>query len=100
VSTPVCSLTKERVVVGRVDLFSVKESNNEHDAVLSSQRGLACFYERLPPARIDCGSGGMNGVETLYDNQSRRLRRGYESALARAKGAKFCHSPTEFPARS
>jgi hypothetical protein len=30
----------ELVTLGRVDLFSVKESDDEHDAVLSSERGL------------------------------------------------------------
>jgi hypothetical protein len=37
----------ELVAVGRVDLFSVKESNNEHDAVLSSERGLERSYDRI-----------------------------------------------------
>jgi hypothetical protein len=37
----------ELVALGRVHLFSVKKPDNKHDAVLSSECGLAWWYGRL-----------------------------------------------------
>ena len=39
----------ELVAVQAVDLFPVKESDNKHDAVLSSECGLACDRTIGPP---------------------------------------------------
>jgi hypothetical protein len=64
----------ELVALGRVDLFSVKESDNKRDAVLSSQRGLARSYDRSAAGPDPLWGGGVNGAETLYDNQSRPCR--------------------------
>jgi hypothetical protein len=66
----------ELVALGRVDLFSVKESDNKHDAVLSSQRGLARSYDRSAAGPDPLWGGGVNGAETLYDNQSRAVQVG------------------------
>ncbi len=63
----------ELVVLGRVDLFSVKERDNEHDAVLSSERGLARSYDRPVAGPVPLWSGGVKRAETLHDNQSRAL---------------------------
>jgi len=60
----------ERVVLGPVDLFSVKEPDNEHDAVLSSERGIARSFDRPVAGPVPLSSGGVNGTETLHDNQS------------------------------
>ncbi|MDT5340840.1 MAG: hypothetical protein QOE52_24, partial [Mycobacterium sp.] len=62
--------------LGRVDLFSVKESDNKHDAVLSSQRGLARSYDRSAAGPDPLWGGGVNGAETLHDNQSRAVQVG------------------------
>ena len=68
----------ELVALGRVHLFSVKES--EHDAVLSSQRSLARSYDRSAAGPDPLWGGGVNGAETLYDNQSRAVQVGNGSA--------------------
>jgi hypothetical protein len=61
----------ELVVLGRVDLFAVEQPDNEHDAVLSSERGLARRCDRPGAGPDPLLGGGVNGGETLYDNQSR-----------------------------
>src|SRR5277367_2267080 len=61
----------ELVVLGRVDLFAVKQPDNEHDAVISSERSLARPYGRLGVGFDPLWGGGVNGAETLHDNQSR-----------------------------
>jgi hypothetical protein len=61
----------ELVVLGPVDLFSVKQPDNEHDAVLSSKRSLARSCGRLGLGCDRLWGGGVNGAETLHDNQAR-----------------------------
>ena len=51
-------IDSELVAVQAVDLFSIQEVDDEHDAVLSSECGLAC--DRTigpPPGQFDCGAG-------------------------------------------
>jgi len=79
----------ELVVLGRVDLFSVKERDNEHDAVLSSERGLARSYDRPVAGPVPLWSGGMNGAETLHDNQSRALPGGIEKCAGQGIGRRI-----------
>jgi hypothetical protein len=69
----------ELVVLGRVDLFAVKQPDNEHDAVLSSERSLARPYGRLGVGFDPLLGGGVNGAETLHDNQSRARPRRHRS---------------------
>jgi hypothetical protein len=38
------------------------------------------------PDRFHCGAGGMNGAETLHDNQSRALRGGIEKCAGQGIG--------------
>jgi hypothetical protein len=66
----------ELVALGRVDLFSVKESYYEHDAVLSSDCGLARSYDRPSARAVPSWGEGVNGAETLPDDQSRALPSG------------------------
>lgn len=48
---------REFVALGRVDLFSVKESDDEHDAVLSSECGLTPDPTIGPlPDETHCGT--------------------------------------------
>jgi len=63
-------IDRELVALGRVDLFSVKESDDEHDAVLYSQCGLTRSYGRFH--RL--WGAGINGPQTLDDNQLPLIR--------------------------
>jgi hypothetical protein len=38
------------------------------------------------PDRFHCGAGGMNGAETLHDNQSRALPDGIEKCAGQGIG--------------
>jgi hypothetical protein len=59
------------VALGRVDLFSVKEPDDEHDAVLSSECGLACDRTVDPlPDPDPLWDWDVNGLKTCNDNQS------------------------------
>jgi hypothetical protein len=94
----------ELVVLGRVDLFAVEQPDNEHDAVLSSERGQTRPCERPGAGPDPLLGGGVNGGETLYDNQSRARPGGYGARAAGRKKwvgqrlvARYGHLPTGVP---